>query len=326
MPKIRKPTNNNLDSKFNKRETNIGDESYNYVHKPTFPSSLSLNDIISVIKAPNNNKKAKTFPNAFITYKKALIKENRNRNMKLPPMGQLSKIASYYWNKEPENVKEFYKKLSEDAKSFYKQNTIQIVFDKHVEEVSRMTSVISGTDLNYVNHTQDIKDSVENIIYTQNSTSVYLPIEDNSASVMNLFLDNNYINSSQATFPNSNFFEDPYLMNQVPNDQEYIRMLEYESVHFSPLQFDSDYVNITQGFEVPVEDIIFTPNSYLPIEDYSTCNNREYGMEHIFTDLLLVENNQKSISTYGADSNYINYGTGEVLPVENVNMCLPTLF
>ncbi|CAG8680726.1 4589_t:CDS:2 [Funneliformis caledonium] len=310
MPKIRKPTNNNFDSKFNKREINIGDESHNYVHKPTFPFSLSLNNIISVIKAPKNNKIAKTFPNAFITYKKALIKENRNRNIKLPPMRHLSKITSCYWDEEPENVKEFYKKLSEDAKSFYKQNTIQIVFDKHVEEGSRMTSVISGTDLNYI---QDIKDPVENIIYTQNSTSVYLPIEDNSASF-------------QATFPNSNFFEDPYLMNQVSNDQEYIRMLEYESVHFSPLQFDSDYVNITQGFEVPVEDIIFTLNSYLPIEDYSTCNNREYGMEHIFTDFLLVENNQKSVSTYGADSNYINYGTGEVLPVENVNMCLLTLF
>ncbi|CAG8715870.1 13159_t:CDS:1, partial [Funneliformis mosseae] len=149
-------------------------------------------------------------------------------------------------NKEPENVKEFYKKLSEDAKSFYKQNMVQIIFDKYIEEVSH---VISGFDLNYVNYTQDIKDLIENIIYMQNSTSVYLPIEDNSASVMNFFLDNNYINSSQATFPNSNLFEDSYLMNQVSNDQEYIRTLEYKNVQFSPLQVDSDYINITQGFE-----------------------------------------------------------------------------
>ncbi|CAG8584269.1 10095_t:CDS:1 [Funneliformis caledonium] len=312
MPKIRKPTNkNHIDSKVNNnKETNID---YNYVLKPAFPSSLSLNDIISVIKAPNNNKKAKTFPNAFITYKKALIKENRNRNIKLPPMGQLSKIASCYWDEEPENVKAFYSKLSEEAKSLYKlENPIQILFDKNMNEVE-VSRVINKAGSNYVNYIQGNEDPVENM---QSSTNGYLPIEDNSASVTNFFLDNNYINSSQASFPNSNFFEDPYLMNQVPNDQEDIKMLECESVQFSPLQVDSDYVTFTQGFEVPVEDIIFTPNSYPLIEDYSTCNNREYGMEHIFTDFLLVENNQKNVSTYGADSNYINYGTEEVLPVE----------
>ncbi|CAG8602724.1 10619_t:CDS:2 [Funneliformis mosseae] len=59
------------------------------------------------------------------------------------------------------------------------------------------------------------------------------------------------------------------------------------------------------------------PKLYLPIEDYSTFNNQEYGMEHIFTNFLLVENNQKSVLTYGADSNYINYRTEEVLSVEN---------
>ncbi|CAG8630387.1 9624_t:CDS:1 [Funneliformis caledonium] len=296
MPKTKKPTRiikSNINSKLN-----IGDDSFNNILKPTFPSTLSINEIMSVIKAPNNIKKAKTFPNAFITYKKALIKENRNRNIKLPPMGQLSKIASYYWNEEPENVKEFYRKLSEKAKSFYKQNVIQIVFDKNmieVEEASRVTSVINKADSNYVNNIQGI--DVENIIYTQNSTSVCLPIEDNSASGMSFFPDNNYINSSQASFPNSNFFEDRYLMNQVPNDQEYIKTLECESIQFSP---DSDYFNI-QG--IPGEDIIFTPNSYLPI-DYSACNlfDREYGMEHNFTDLVLVENNQESVSTYGTYS------------------------
>ncbi|CAG8658899.1 14838_t:CDS:1 [Funneliformis mosseae] len=303
MPKTKKTTciiKSNINSKLN-----IGDGSFNNILKPTFPSTLSINEIISVIKAPNNIKKAKTFPNAFITYKKALIKENHNKNIKLPPMGQLSKVASYYWNEEPENVKEFYRKLSEKAKSFYKQNVIQIVFDKNmieVEETSRVTSVINKADSNYVNNIQGIEDPVDNIIYTQNSTSVYLPIEDNSASGMSFFPDNNYINSSQASFPNSNFFEDRYLMNQIPNDQEYIKTLECERIQFSP---DSDYFNYIQGIEVPGEDIIFTPNSYLPI-DYSACNlfDREYGMEHNFTDFVLVENNQESVSIYGTDSDY----------------------
>ncbi|CAG8614463.1 2912_t:CDS:1 [Funneliformis mosseae] len=286
MPKIRKPTNNNriiksdIDSKLN-----FGNDGFNYILKPTIPSTLTINEIVSVIKAPNNNKKAKTFPNAFIAYKKALIKENRNRNIKLPPMRHLSKITSCYWDEEPENVKEFYKKLSEKAKSLYKlENPIQILFDKHmdeVEKVSRVTGVNNKADSNYI---QDIEDPVENIIYTQNSTSD-LPIEDNSASVMNFLLENNYINSSQANFVNNNFFEDPYIMNQVHNDQVYI----------------SDYVNFTQG----IDDLTFT-HSYLPTEDYSSCNlfDREYEMEHIFTDFALVENNQESVSTYGTDSDY----------------------
>ncbi|CAG8724816.1 16523_t:CDS:1, partial [Funneliformis mosseae] len=273
----------------------------------------------------------KTFPNAFITYKKALIKENRNRNIKLPPMRQLSKIASCYWDEEPENVKAFYRKLSEEAKSLYKmENPIQIVFDKSMNVVdvsSRVTSVTNKVDSNYVNYIQGNEDPVENIIYTQNSTIGYLPIKDYSVNVMNSFLDNNYMNNSQASFSNSNFFGDLYKMNEVHiKDQEYNRMLECESVPFTPLQVDSNYVNYAQDIEVPIEDIIFTPNSYLP-EDYSTCNffDREYGIEHIFTDFVF-ENNQENVSTYGADSDYINYGTGGVPPVENINMYLPTLF
>ncbi|CAI2191735.1 8601_t:CDS:1 [Funneliformis geosporum] len=315
MPKTRKQKNNNrvINSyaKFNK----VGDDNdnYNYVFKPTFPSSLTINEIISVIKAPSNNKKAKSFPNSFITYKKALIKENRIRNIKLPPMEQLSKVASCYWNKEPENVKEFYRNLSEDAKSLYKQNEIQIVFDKHMNEVeetgqvSHMTSMINKADSIYVNYTQGLEDPIENIIYTQNSTSGYLQIEDDFASVMNSSLGGNSNNSSQESFSNCNFFEYPNRMNEVAYDQEYIRILECENVQLSPLRINTDYVNYTQGIEVPVEDIIFTPNSI----DYPTCNifDQEYGMEHMFNDFVFIENNQGSrqISTCDENSDYVNY-------------------
>ncbi|CAI2161839.1 8578_t:CDS:1 [Funneliformis geosporum] len=385
MHRTKKQKNNNrvidsyIDSKFNK----VSDNNYNYVLKPTFPSTLSMNEII-VIKPTSNNQKAKKFPNAFIAYRNALIKENCFRKINLPPMCQLSKIASRYWNKEPENVKDFYRKISEKAKFLYKQNEIQIVFDKHVneiegnEQVSRMTNIINIADLDYaqgiedpveniiytrnstspiehtsasvmnsfhdsnainslqtglqlfenkyrmnevpidqediilftpprvdskfVDNTQGIEeDLVENIIYTQNSTSWYLPIEDDFASVMNSSLGGNAINSSQECFSNCNFFEDPNRMNEIANDQEYIRILECKNVQFSPLRVNTDYVNYTQGIEVPVEDIIFTPNSI----DYPTCNifDQEYGMEHKFTD------NQESrqISTCGEDSDYANY-------------------
>ncbi|CAI2181905.1 11255_t:CDS:1 [Funneliformis geosporum] len=289
MPKSIKQKNNNrvinsnIDSKFNKK-TNIGGDNFNYVLKPTFPSNLTINEIISVIKAPSNNQKAKTFPNAFIAYKKALIKENRIKNIKLPPMGKLSKIASYYWDEEPEIVKKFYKKLSEDAKSLHKQNGIQIIFDKRMNEVeesgqvSRVTSEISRSDCDYVNYTQDPD---EYIINTQNSTSGYLPIGDYSASIHNSFLDNNTINSSQSSFNNGNFFEDTYRMNEVPIDQEDIRTPRV-----------ANHVNYTQD----IEDTNFMPNTYLPLEDSSACNLfEEYEMEHNFNDFVLVDNNQESV-------------------------------
>ncbi|CAI2161840.1 8579_t:CDS:1 [Funneliformis geosporum] len=369
----------------------IGDDSYHCVFKPTFPSNLTINEIISVIKAPSNNQKAKTFPNAFIAYKKALIKENRIRNIKLPPMGKLSKIASYYWDEEPEIVKKFYKKLSEDAKSLYKQNGIQIIFDKRMNEVeesgqvgqvSRVTSEIRS-DSDYVNYTQRIEVPVEYIIKTQNSTSGYFPVEDYSASVMNSFLGSNPNNSSQDSFPNSNFFEDAYRINEVNINQkdnrfftpanhvntqgidvpaEYIINTQNSTSGYLPIEdcvmnpflnrnpinscfpnssfFEDTYrmnkapidqedvglftpprvanhVNYTQG----IEGTNFTPNTYLPFEDYSTCNPfEEYGMEHNFNDFVLVENNQEivQVSPCDAKTNCINYGTVGVLPVENI--------
>ncbi|SRR6266540_7524268 len=61
-------------------------------------------------------------------------------------MGQLSKIAKNSWNKESQNVKDFYNKLSEDAKSLYRQNTIQIVLDKHMNE--HMDEIFTTTTTN----------------------------------------------------------------------------------------------------------------------------------------------------------------------------------
>src|SRR5688572_22092129 len=79
--------------------------------KPKFPPTLTTNDLIKnalKINTPNRSR-AKTLPNAFIAYRMALIKEYHNKNLKLPPMGQLSKIAKDSWNKESQNVKDFYK-------------------------------------------------------------------------------------------------------------------------------------------------------------------------------------------------------------------------
>ncbi len=148
MPKI------SLKQKINKRVTRItsqiinsntdatSDNNSNSVLaniKPAFPPILTTNDLIeNALKTSSTNDiyiRPKTLPNAFIAYRMALTKECHNKNIKLPPVGQFSKIAKNSWNKESQNVKDFYKKLAEDAKSLYKQNkqnTIQIVLDKHM--------------------------------------------------------------------------------------------------------------------------------------------------------------------------------------------------
>ncbi|CAB4414941.1 unnamed protein product [Rhizophagus irregularis] len=66
--------------------------------KPSFPSTLTINELI---KDSNTNNKPKLFPNAFIAYRMALMKEYRIKNFK-------------------------------DVKSIYKRNNIQIILDKHM--------------------------------------------------------------------------------------------------------------------------------------------------------------------------------------------------
>src|SRR6266498_5694899 len=124
-----------LKQKNNKR-VNISDKNSNTDIKPVFPSTLTTNDLIeNALKSDTPNKrKAKSLPNAFIAYRMALIREYHNKNIKLPPMGQLSKITKNSWNKESQNVKDFYNKLAEDAKYLYKQHTIQIVLDSHMNK------------------------------------------------------------------------------------------------------------------------------------------------------------------------------------------------
>src|SRR6266498_4446220 len=135
-----------LKQKNNKR-VNISDKNSNTDIKPVFPSTLTTNDLIeNALKSDTPNKrKAKTLPNAFIAYRMALIKEYRNKNIKLPPMGQFSKIAKSSWNRETQNVKDFYNKLAEDAKHLYKQSTIQIVLDNYMDEYITTTSFMTST-------------------------------------------------------------------------------------------------------------------------------------------------------------------------------------
>jgi len=209
--------NSNIDT------TNIGDNNSNNVLidiKPKFPPTLTTNDLIkNALKADTSNKsKAKSLPNAFIAYRMALIKEYRNKNLKLPQMGHLSKIAKNSWNKESQIVKCFYNKLAEDAKYLYKQSTIQIVLDshmnKHINESFSTTTTTNSTS--FITNNSSMKSTSPN--FTTNESEQFSPLQNSS---------NGYPIQDSIFSVHSNNFGPLYEMNSIINDrEEYIRFLE----------------------------------------------------------------------------------------------------
>ncbi|CAG8630375.1 9623_t:CDS:2 [Funneliformis caledonium] len=219
MPKNLKQTKNkrtkpfiiglNNDSMLN-IETNIINSNIVLVElKPNFPPNLTTDELIkNAIKSNASN--------------------NSKNTIKLPPMGQLSIIAKNSWDKEPQDVKNFYNNLAKEARILYKQNTFQIIYDKRMNEVENdqgngqvaplhVTGEIFAADLGYVNSTHP-KD-VETMIHAQSSSNGFLTIEDSTVDDMDSCFNNGSTSISQVgTYPNHNFLEDP-------NDHEYKQML-----------------------------------------------------------------------------------------------------
>ncbi|CAI2174794.1 10545_t:CDS:1 [Funneliformis geosporum] len=228
------------------RKTNFSENSSSNVLidiKPTFSPTLTANDVIkNANKSKTSNKnRAKTFPNGFIAYRMALTKEYRNNNFKLPRMGNLSKIAQKSWEEESQEVKDFYNKLADDAKSLYNQNNIQIVFDKHMNEIENSQEngrlAKRGAESDYVNRDFEVL-PFENSKLTQTSASDFHPIQDstidfNSSHYNNVIFPNRSSTySSLVNSPlNNNISEVPYEMNTTLNDQEYIRLLEQTIIY-----------------------------------------------------------------------------------------------
>ncbi|CAI2163905.1 17130_t:CDS:1 [Funneliformis geosporum] len=206
-------------SKF-ERVINLNDHESNNnndlnVTKPTFPPTLTTTDLISKIKCTSNSSKAKTFPNAFIAYRIAFIKEYRNKDIKLPTMCNLSSIAKNSWNGEPQNVKDFYIKLSEDAKTLYKQKSIQIMFDKNMNKVknNQESEQVSHLHTTSVNSEKD-PDCVDNNNQRTERFSPLEDVQDSSSGELPLEASHNY-----------KFFEDPYGTNSA--DRELFHLLDY---------------------------------------------------------------------------------------------------
>ena len=184
-----------MDSNVNATgDANInGDDSHDVLSdiKPNFPPTLTTNDLIkNALKSGTSNKtKVTTLPNAFIAYRMELIKEYKSKGIRLPPMGQLSKIAKKSWDEESHVVKDFYNKLARDARSLYKQSTIRIVLDNHmIQNVHTITTVNNTTFATNISESDHMV-PVTTTIQSNHMTSVltnhipatsteYLPIQD----------------------------------------------------------------------------------------------------------------------------------------------------
>ncbi|GBB85183.1 hypothetical protein RclHR1_11740002 [Rhizophagus clarus] len=177
--------------------------------KPTFPSILTVNDLIKNAIVSN---KPKPLPNAFIAYRMALMKEYRIKNCKLPSMGKISKVAKNYWNMEPKHIKDFYETLVKDAKLIYKQSNIQIVLDKH------MDNVVMNQE-NNVNREVEIEKGHVKIQHVNNDA--------NFPSVSSTDI------SSETSLVNSfaNFRNSYNMSSTLYDDREYIRVLEQTIDH-----------------------------------------------------------------------------------------------
>ncbi|CAI2185185.1 19569_t:CDS:1 [Funneliformis geosporum] len=81
--------------------------------KPPFPPLLDPKDLLIIGK---DNKPTRS-PNAFIIYRKVFFKTVRNEGHVLP-MTAISSMASQSWEREPEEVKKYYKKLAKEAYNY----------------------------------------------------------------------------------------------------------------------------------------------------------------------------------------------------------------
>ncbi|CAG8444249.1 1282_t:CDS:2 [Scutellospora calospora] len=86
--------------------------------KPSFPPQINIDELISKSLSNTNSKYNRT-PNPFIIYRKVFNREISKLKPDLS-LQQISTKASESWYKEPEYVKNSYRKLAEDAKIRFK--------------------------------------------------------------------------------------------------------------------------------------------------------------------------------------------------------------
>jgi hypothetical protein len=248
-----------------------------YVHpfiKPPFPPLIDPKDLISKSIVGNKPNRA---PNAFIIYRKMYVREARNEGYCFP-MTVLSSIVSQSWEKEPEEVKIYYKKLAKEAfdyrnelfprpesKKKKRSNWNVISFEKNYNDKKESTSNPSvpiqlpfSTDNNndilvsndqFDNQTElDFINQISTPDLSHESSTTTSPIIDDPADELinsqniHLINDMEYMDSCQQSFENFqqeiNFY-DHFTNRIIDNDQiQNFDVLQNQEIPYNESQLD----------------------------------------------------------------------------------------
>src|SRR2546430_579632 len=106
---------------------------YHHLALP-FPPDLSVDDLLE--KSRCNSRPGK-IPNCFLCYRISWVEHLKKMGMKLD-LSEISSFVSRMWQSERQEVKDYYKQLSVDAKRKHRANNESRVSIFHTTETSSL--------------------------------------------------------------------------------------------------------------------------------------------------------------------------------------------
>ncbi|RIA84669.1 hypothetical protein C1645_831927 [Glomus cerebriforme] len=248
--------------------------------KPPFPPLIDPKDLLIIGK---DNKPTRS-PNAFIIYRKVFFKTIKNEGHVLP-MTSISSMASQSWEREPEEIKKYYKSLAKEAYNYRNER-----FPKKDKRKKREKwNIISFKSNIPTSINNNIPDNINNEPLNLENLQLPTPTEDvlknplieafmqiNNGLLQNLIISNelslNILNSSdnvqnniQINSPIDDLFEE--------NNVEFLNL--QEQIYQSPNLLLSDESNFTS----PNLNELINSFSTESLQQMENANNEQIEQE-----------------------------------------------
>lgn len=277
--------------------------------KPPFPPLIDPKDLLIISK---DNKPSRS-PNAFIIYRKVFLKTTRDQGYFLP-MTIVSSMASKSWDKESEEVRDYYKNLAKEA---YKYRTEK--FPKKVKRRRKKepwnANIAFQNDLH--NTFFDNSNPTGNL---SSSPELFLPPKNNMFSSPNIEQQINEINEIPL-FNEPDLYSSPSLSNnssimsspEITLNDNIPELLNHDNSE----HFDSQNIlhNNLEQFNISYSQLL---NQLNQDNDYISFNNNLNNLNSIL-DTTNTTTNQ--IDDNAEDSNVENlplYPPNFLTPYQNV--------
>lgn len=165
-----------------------------HVKAPSQPN-ITVDDLLSRKKLPDGTNKR--VPGAFIIYRMALQRELKSKGHKLT-LPKVSAMAADAWKIEPEEVKQEYIKLSNDAKARDNETQSSVIENTGDSNTNFPDNII--TDENSLNNAVGPYSFIlppENTLYIDTSNN-YIATENYYNNISNLEINNNLTTSESS--------------------------------------------------------------------------------------------------------------------------------